>query len=166
MRRIVTPQIRWETREYRTRNALRDREKRPPMQYTPSECPKCRSALVRSPKGGRPRVSICCWLGEPNSIPVCIRDWCSCARPRPKSHSRPGPCPPWRVPCTSRKPQCPIRPLTLARAFWQGAGDCGMHRRGSDGDCGGDEGGGNERFHHVPCCGSRPPNTPAGAPCW
>jgi hypothetical protein len=24
------------------------------MKYTPSECPKCGSALVRSPKGGRP----------------------------------------------------------------------------------------------------------------
>jgi len=30
------------------------------MQFTPTECPKCGSALVRSPKGGRPTR----WCGE------------------------------------------------------------------------------------------------------
>lgn len=38
------------------RNALRHNDERenPRMKYTPSECPKCGSPLVKNPKGGRP----------------------------------------------------------------------------------------------------------------
>jgi hypothetical protein len=50
IRRFETP---WNARDSTHQNVLHTKEIHA-MKYTPSDCPKCGSALVKSPKGGRP----------------------------------------------------------------------------------------------------------------